>query len=299
MVKQKLLLLLSLLCFYITLGQNINNKDVAIASLDDVIDIRGLIYYKADSSLVTGKVIRYNRKKESKRYIMVIEGKPDKLGWIYENEKKYVKPEESALGNILTVAAVTTGLVMEVSGNNIDVPFPDSNSVKNDNNRLIENEITPLLNYNKEISVKANDNMLQRNEISKNLQLNENSDIIEKPIEGPYQKKHEDGQIEIEGNYIDGLMNGVWKTYYSNGKIKSKGVYIDGKQNGIWEEYYENGQLKRKVNYESGVKNSLWVQYHSNSQLWGEGYYKDGRMFGEWNYYDENGNLILSENYDN
>jgi hypothetical protein len=268
------LLILSLLYFHIILGQNINNKDVAVVSLDDVIDIRGLIYYKADSSLVTGKVIRYNRKKESKRYIIVREGKPDKLGWIYENEKKYIKSEESALGTILTVAAVTTGLVMEVSGNNIDVPFPNSNSIKNDNNRLIENEITPLLNYNKEISAKANDKMLQRNEISKNLQLSENSDTIVKARVGPYQKKYEDGQIAIEGNYID------------------------GKQDGIWEEYYENGQLKRKINYKNGVKDGLWVQYHANGELWGKGLYKEDRMIDEWKYYDKKGKLLLTENYD-
>lgn len=266
MVKLKLLLVFIIYSFLVQ-GQNIKSNDFTNINLDDVIDIKGVIYNKLDSSLVTGKVIRYNRKKEPKRYIIVREGKPDELGWIYFNNNNYEHPETSGLGTLIKAATLTTGLVMEISGNNIDVPFPESNSIKNDNNGLIETEITPLINYNKEIARKAHDEMLQRNEISKNIKPLQSKDSL-------YEKFYENGQLEINGNYVA------------------------NKKNGIWKEFYQNGELKRKVNYSKGDMHGLLEQYHPNSKLWAKGFYKYGHMIGEWRYYDDDGDLLFTENYE-
>lgn len=268
---------------------NINFDDINIS---DTKEIKGLFYYKADTTLVTGRLVRYNKKKEPKRYVIVINGKPDHLGWTYVNEK-YAKPEESALGTILTTAAVATGAVMAVSGNDINVPIDNTNNLKNYNKRLINNESTQLIDYNKEIAAKADDEMSQRNEISKSI-----TSIVEERNEFS-ENGNKDDQLEIKANYIADTKNGTWEKYYSNGNIESKGFYIEGMKDGLCEEYYENGQLKRKINFKEGKKDGLWEQYHPNSQLWSKGHYKDERMIGEWNYYDDAGKLVLTENYDN
>jgi len=267
---------------------SINFDDIDI---NDTKEIKGLFYLKADTTLVTGRVVRFNKKNEPKRYVIVKNGKPDNFGWTYVKEK-YETPKESELGDILTAAAVTTGVIMAVSGNDINVPIPDSNNPKNYNNRLLENDMTHLIDYNIEIATEANDVMLQRNEISNNI-----TSISKKRNESS-EKSNKDVQLEIKINYVDDNKNIMCEKYYSNGILESKGVYIEGERDGIWEEFYENGQLKRETHYKNGVKDGLWEQYHDNGQLWGKGYYKDGRTIGEWNYYGEKGELLLTENYD-
>lgn len=221
---------------------------------------------------------------------------PDNLGWIHYNNG-YKSPEESGLGYLVSGAAIVTGAVMEISGNDIDIPLPINNTNKS-NGSIIQNDVKDILDYNKEIAATADDDMSQRNEILKNIQLNEYSGIIENPSDGLYQNKHDDGQLLIEGGYLDGERNGEWKTYCSIGLLESKGNYIKGIKEGLWQEYYENGQLKRTVNYSKGDMHGLWEQYHPNSKLWAKGFYKYGHMIGEWRYYDEDGKLLLTENYE-
>lgn len=254
-------------------------------------EIKGLLYFKLDTTLVTGRVILYNKKKVAKKFIIVRNGKPDVSGWIYFREK-YESPKESAFGSLVAFAAKSTAVVMDISGNDIDVPIP-INQTNTDIKSIIQNDVTDILNYNKENAAKANGDMLQRNEISKNI-----ISISEKRNEF-YENNDKDDQLEIKVNYIDVKKNGTWERFYSNGNLESKGNYIEGKKDGIWEEYYENGQLKRKINFKKGKEDGVSKQYHPNSKPWSEGHYKDGRMIGEWTYYDENGKLHLTENYDN
>jgi antitoxin component YwqK of YwqJK toxin-antitoxin module len=277
-------------------GQINNNRNYKEIDIVDTKEIKGLFYLKADTTLVTGRVIRYNKKGKAKRYVFVKNGVPDNLGWIYYNDN-YESPKESGLGSIVLGAAMVTSAVIDISGNDIDIPLPINNANKI-NKSIIQNDIKDILDYNKEIASTAYDDMSQKNEISKNIQLNKYSDITEKRSDGVYQKRYEAGQLAIEGNYIDGEMNGDWKTYYSNGILESKGNYIKGIKEGLWQEYYESGQLERKVNYNKGDIDGLWEQYHPNSQLWAKGFYKDGRIIGEWKYYDEDGKLLLTENYE-
>jgi hypothetical protein len=56
----------------------------------DITEIDGLIHTIADSSLVSGKVIRYDRKNEVKSYIVVVSGVPDKSGWKESYKSKYI-----------------------------------------------------------------------------------------------------------------------------------------------------------------------------------------------------------------
>ena len=239
-------------------------------------EIKGLVYFKADLTLVTGRVIRYNNKKEAKRYIIVRNGKPDASGWIFFNEK-YESPKESTLGTLIAATGVVTGGALFFSGNK-RFPIPNSNDVKNNNKKLLENETSDLIDYNKEIATKANDNMLKRNE---------------------YLENKKNRPLEITVNEINTKKHELSEDYHSNGNSKSKGLYIEGEKDGHWEDYYENGQLKRIINFKSGKKDGIWKQYHPNTKLWCKGYFKDGEKIGEWLYYDENGNLYLTENYDN
>ncbi|TXG37028.1 toxin-antitoxin system YwqK family antitoxin [Seonamhaeicola maritimus] len=290
---KQLFTLIFIALMFVCKGQ-INHNEINIS---DTKEIKGLFYLKTDTTLVTGRVIRYNKKGKVQKYVFVKNGVPDNLGWIHYNND-YKSPKESGLGSLVSGVAIATGAVMEISGNDIDIPLPINNTNKS-KNPIIQNDVKDMLDYNKEIAATAHDDMSQRNEILKNIQLNEESDLIEKLSDGLYQKKHENGQLLIEGSYIDGERDGEWKAYYSNGILESKGNYNKGTKKGLWQEYYESGQLKRKVNYSKGNIDGLWEQYHPNSQLWAKGFYKFGHMIGEWRYYDEDGKLLLKENYEN
>lgn len=269
---KQLFTLIFIALMFICNGQITNKSNHNVFDILDTNEIKGLFYLKADTTLVTGRVIRYNKKRKAKKYIFVKNGVPDNLGWIYYNDN-YESPKKSVLGSLVTGAAVATGAVMAISGNDIDVPLPINNANRT-NHSIIQNDVKDILDYNKEIASTAYDDMSQRNEISEKLQSNKNSDIIDEPSDGLYQKKDEDGQLIIEGNYIKGI------------------------KEGLWQEYYESGRLKRKVNYNKGDIDGLWEQYHPNGQLWAKGSYKDGRIIGEWKYYDKDGKLLLTENYD-
>jgi len=255
-------LFLILLTFsFVCQGQTLTADDFLEINYKDVTEIKGLIYYIADTTLVSGKIIRYNKKNKAKSYVLVSKGKPDSFGWVYIKEK-YQEPEKKIKTNntvpVVNEAGITIGSITE-----------------------------PMLkNY---------DQMSDRNDITTSIQSNMNASVLEKPRDG--SSKAEVLKNNIINNEVE--KNGIWEKHYSNGNLKSKGVYINGKKDGLWEEYHENGQLKNKTNYNKGAKDGLWVQYYSNSQLWSKGYYKDGRMIGEWNYYDEIGELLLTENYDN
>lgn len=314
---KQLITLIFIVLMFVCQGQTYTYQNI---DFNDTEDVKGLLYFKADTTLVTGRVIRYNKKGEAKKYVIVNNGVPNNLGWIYYNDN-YESPKESVLGSVVTGAAYITGAVMAISGNDIDVPLPRNNA-NNINHSIIQNDVKEILDYNKEIASTGYDDMSQRNEFSKNLQLNKNSDIIEKPSNGLYQKKDEEGQLIMEGNYIDGEMNGDWKTYYSNGKLESKGIYIKGNKEGLWEEYYENGnlaskvnfkegkkvevfknyylngQLKGKINYKEGKEHGVMELYHKNGKLMLEGYFKDAIQIGVWKYYDEEGKLVNIEAFD-
>jgi antitoxin component YwqK of YwqJK toxin-antitoxin module len=246
---------------FVCVGQTEAQEYYGDINYKNIIEIKDLIYFSSDTTLVTGKVIRYNKKNEAKKYILVSNGKPDDLGWIQIKEK-YQEPEKK---------------------------------LKTKNTVNVVNEAGVIIGSIEDQIIKYDDQMSDRNDITKNIQSNIDASVLKKPRD----KSFEDEVLKNNSinNEVD--KNGIWEEYYSNGNLESKGVYIDGKEDGLWQEYYENSQLKRKTIYKNGVEDGLWLQYHSNGQLWSKGHYKDGRMIGEWNYYDEKGKLLLTENYDN
>jgi antitoxin component YwqK of YwqJK toxin-antitoxin module len=275
-------------------------------------EIKGLIYTKADTSLVTGKVIRRNRKNDPKRYILVNKGKPDVRGWIRINERISM-PEESTLGNVLIGSAFIAGAAMAITGNDVNIPTPSTQ-----NKRIgSENSLRRYISNQEEYFFNAYDEMSERNDISKNLndlnfKMNDSIEILDS-----------NRNIKIKGSVIEAKRDGVWQEYYNNGEIRSRGLYSNGKKDGLWKEYYENGNLERKVNYKKGLKVGFLENYHIDGQLLGrinyedgkenglmEAYHKNGQLMiigrfenavqvGEWKYYNEKGELIKTENHEN
>jgi len=67
--------------------------------------------------LVNGRVVRFNIKNEVKRYIEVIDGKPDDFG-LTKIKGEYKPPKENTLGSILISAVVCAGLGLAVISDN-------------------------------------------------------------------------------------------------------------------------------------------------------------------------------------
>ena len=251
------MLTFSLVCH----GQTKSTDGFLEINYKDVTEIKGLVYYKADTTLVSGKVVRYNKKNKAKSYVLVSNGKPDNHSWVQLKEE-YQEPEKKMKTKrtvpVVNEAGITIGDIEE-----------------------------PVNKYY--------DQMSDRNDITNDIQSNMNSNALIKQDDSSYKKEVLNNDIIIDK--VE--RNGIWEKHYSNEKLEVRGVYIKGKKDGLWEEYYENGQLKRKTIYIRGVKDGLWEQYHANGQLWGKGYYDNGLTIGEWKYYDKAGILILTENYDN
>lgn len=315
---KQLLVLIFITLTFVSQGQTDSYQDI---DFDEIVEIKGLLYFKPDTTLVTGRVIRYNRKGKAKRYIMVYKGKPDVLGWNNFNDK-YERPKESPLGNLVSATLVTTGVAMALSSNDINNPAPIINS-NNPNYSITNSGVSNLMEYNKDIASKAQNDMSKTNEITQNLESNYNSDIIVEPKQGLYKKFFEDDQatikkehinrkktgewkrfytngiLESTGIFIKGKKEGLWEEYHGNGQLKSKGYYIKDKKDGLWEEYFYNGQLKSKINFNEGKEDGLMEVFHENGKLLMRGSFENGIQIGEWNYYNENGVLFKTENFDN
>lgn len=220
---------------FICLGQINEGHNYFSIDFKDVVETDGLIYSKADTTLVTGRVVRYNKKNKEKKYIIVTKGKPDNLGWISVKDK-YTPPEENGLGLLVTGAAQVIDLI-----DPIDIPNSRTQHAS-------DASIDSYLDYNKEFIKKEYKEVSYRNKISKNLKSEYEVSIK------PFEENNKEGQIEDKGNYIDGKKEGLWEEYYENGQLKAKGVYKDGKKDGTWEVFNERAKLKAKINYRLGIK---------------------------------------------
>jgi antitoxin component YwqK of YwqJK toxin-antitoxin module len=267
MKKLALFLLIVLLPLFCNSQKEVKEY-IGDINIKDIIEIKGLIYFKADTSLVTGRVIRFNKKKVAKKYFFVSQGKQEYVGWVYFKDKVEM-PEESGLGSLLSIPVY-------MFGNNIFL----GNEDYNDYNSL--NRTESYLSYQKEYTSKAYHDMLERNAIY--TRLNSSKDIMN----GSFETYYEDGQIRMKGTYKDGKVDGGFEEYYDNGQLKSKRNYKEGKINGEWVNYYKNGKLRAKGRWKKGNINGEWVEYNENGQVIRKGSWKDG----EWIEYDENGQVI-------
>jgi antitoxin component YwqK of YwqJK toxin-antitoxin module len=288
------------------MGQSDNVDFYKDINYKDVKEIKGLLHLKSDSTLVTGRVIRYNKKMEGKRYILVVNGKHDNLGWLDFPGKKNLELKES---RIASIATATTGFIApansKVNGNEIgavptgrilvsqEIVQKYQEIVSNDRGNM-SSESLPSQPMPLEME-KTKDGLYE--EFHENNQLKSKGIFSDGKEVDLWESYHYNGQLESKANYINGLKDGLWERYYSNGKLKSKVTYIKGEKNGLCEEYY-NGQLDNKVNYNFGQKEGVWVEFHENGQLWSRGKYLDGKKTGKWDYYNDKGEFLLSENYE-
>ena len=220
---------------FICLGQINNGQDYFPVDFKSVTERNGLIYFKADTTLVTGRVTQYDKKNKAKKYIMVTNGKPANTGWISVKDI-YTPPEKSALGSVVTGAGQVLNFV-----DPIDIPTSRTYHAS-------DASIDGYLDYNNEFVKKEYKDASDRNKITKNLQSENELSM------NPYEENNKEVQIEDKGNYIDGKKEGLWEEYYDNGQLKAKGVYKEGKEDGTWEVFDEQGQLKAKINYRMGIK---------------------------------------------
>lgn len=277
---KQLLITFILTLSFVCQGQTNNIKDF---DYNDIVELKGLFYLKSDTTLVTGRVIHYNKKKEAKRYVFMTEGKPDNLGWT-QFKNNYKSPKESTLGSVLTGAAFVTATVLAVSGNDPDVP------IQNSNNR---NSANGYFNEQKDNTTRAYREMSERKDISQQLNTNKETRIESS------KRNSNNIPLETEGNYVNGKKEGIWKTYYLNKKLKSKGAYAEDKKEGLWVEYNENGVLENEVNYFMGKKEGLMKVYQRENILKARVNYKNGKEDGVGEYFDEQGQIELKVNYKN
>ncbi|WP_370479051.1 toxin-antitoxin system YwqK family antitoxin [Tamlana flava] len=200
----------------------------------EIVEINGLIYRNADTALVSGKVIKFNKKNIAKKYLLVSKGKPDNIGWIPFKDNIQM-PEELGLGLLLSIPA-------HALGNNIHYPNEDPFSI---------NRTEDYLSKQKENTSRAYHDMMERNDM--NAQYNADK----KKADGSFVEYYTNGLPKIKGSYKHGKLEGAWEEYYNNGQLKTKGNYKNGNTIGEWMDFNENGELLRKRRWKDGK----WIEH--------------------------------------
>lgn len=272
MIRKLLLLFIALPLFCV--GQTEVQEYHGDINYKDIMEIKDLIYFRTDTTLVSGKVIRYDRKNEVKSYILVTNGKPDKLGWKNVVKSNYIPPFK---------------------------PIFKSNSHTGENQLAPYDEATrKRINRTNELVLEVKKNKSEINEKTygdKHLKSKVSNADGEK--DGLWKEYFDNGKLMIIGNYIEGKKDGIWKEYFENGQLSSKSNYAHGKKENLLELYHPKGHLKGKINYKDGKEDGIIEVYHENGQLMINGNNRNGKQIGEWKYYDENGELIKTENFGN
>lgn len=305
---KQLFLLLAFTFSFVCNGQ-ISKHDNSNIDIKDIIEINDLIYFKSDTTLVTGRIIRYIKKNKPKDYIWVTKGKPNNFGWQSINDTRITQPKESVIGSLILGA----GQLLELT-NTINIPTSRKSHSSDPN-------IDTYREYNKLFIKKVGEDASYKNRISNNMKSNEPSNLKVVPKDGPYIEYYDDKKIKSKGNYVKEKKHGAWENYNSSGNLKSKRNYIDGSKDGLWIEYYDNGKIESKVNYLkgknegimemyhlngalkirlnyiNGKENGLMEMFHKNGQLFMKGSFKEGNEIGDWKTYDNIGRLIKKENF--
>ena len=93
---------------------NHNFKDENDINVKDILQIDDFVYFKKDTTLITGRVVKTNRKGKLKKVILIIKGKPDELGWIDVNFENPAPGEDQTDG----LGKILTGVLQAVKDNN-------------------------------------------------------------------------------------------------------------------------------------------------------------------------------------
>ena len=94
------------------MGQSENVYNNENINIKDVMEENGLLFYKMDTTLVTGRVVRYNKKGKIKLEILIIEGRLYEADGIH-NKNQNPTTETTLWGEILT------GVLGAVKQNNV------------------------------------------------------------------------------------------------------------------------------------------------------------------------------------
>lgn len=294
----------SIFCF----AQRQKLDTVQTVNFKDVIEKNGLIFFKADTSLVTGKVIRFNKKNEAKKYFMVTNGEPDNSGWIRINNP-FKKPKGLDLYGLDEIAVFAAATYSIVSGN--DIGF--SGQAPNDTN--ITTRSIGFIDRQREYIKKERSDMSVRKEIRK--VINENQEINKELIE----QYRSDDEFKVKDNLVENkkfaireefqendtlkfserfknyLKDSFWDKYY-NGQLWSHEYFIEGKKEGLLKSYYFYGKKLDLINFKNGKENAIMEIYHRNGHLMTKGLFKDGVQIGQWIFYDNNGKILRVERFD-
>ena len=306
---KQLLVSITVLFSLICSGQKSKKLDYSYINVKDIIELKDLIYFKSDTTLVTGRIIQYDKKNKPNKFVLVSKGKADKLGWQPIYKKGFTELQESALGNLL----LGVGQVLDMT-NTINIPTVRQNHSSDPN-------IDTYRKYNKQFIKQEIKELSDRNRIYNNLTPNDFSNLNEEHKDGPFKEFYNNKRLKSKGNYFKGKKHGAWENYNSNGNLKSKRNYIEGIKNGLWIEYYDNGKIESKVNYLkgknegimemyyldgtlkirlnyiNGKEDGLMEMFHNNGQLYIKGSFKEGKEIGDWRTYNNTGKLVKTENF--
>ena len=83
------------------------------------------------------------------------------------------------------------------------------------------------------------------------------------------------------GTTTDEIKDGPFETRHDNGQLCEKGTYKDGKLDGPFEWYHNNGELAFKMTYKHGKLDGPAEGYFYG-ELATKGIYKDHKKCGEW-----------------
>ena len=188
---KQLIILLILLFSFVCEGQT--NKVNYYQDIDykDIVEAKGLFYLKLDTTLVTGRIIRYNKKKEAKRYILVENGKPESADWIafhgsYDPVPKIFIDIGKPIKNNMYAEGITSNL--------------DPISIKEKQNGI-------RVGYHENGKVKWRGNFIEGKE------------------DGLWEEYHNNDKLKVQGNYLKGNRIKEWKYYNKKGKLSKTENY--------------------------------------------------------------------------
>lgn len=182
---KQLIVLLILLFPFVCEGQT--NKENYYQDIDykDIVESKGLFYLKLDTTLVTGRIIRYNKKKEAKRYILAENGKPESSDWIAFHDNYNPLPE----------IWIDIGKPIE------DNMYADGITSNRDPIPIKEKQDGLWIEFYKKGQVKIKGNYKEGRK------------------EGPWVEYHSNGELKVRGNYLKGNRIKEWKYYNKKGKL--------------------------------------------------------------------------------
>lgn len=100
------------------LSQTGNTYNLMEINIKEVLPIDDLLYFKKDTTLITGRVVRYNKKGKIKKVLYVAAGKPDKIGWMKHNNINSSPSRHNSDDWLELLGTVSKGVLQAVDSNN-------------------------------------------------------------------------------------------------------------------------------------------------------------------------------------